>query len=457
MKLTLCILLFSSLNANIIVSNSDLLNLFNKHSFYKNHDLDLVVSSFPFESNFFENNDYLKIVNDNYLRLSTRFESGQSNKLIGSGLLSGSIGPNFLFLVEPTIVNKQYSRRELGIDYSRLGISGRFTNAFIRYNSKNTILQFGRSPIWWGQSWNSALVHSRNAFPIDHISLKFNKKNILLEILTGQLSSIKKNGLERVRRNFAGHRIIWVNDNKTLLFSLGESVIYGGINRSFEMYYLNPFIPFQFANIDGEEGQSTGLDDNYLIFFNGRYNFKINTSIYGELIVDDYQLDSEVNSDYPNAFCYLLGVDGATKVINKEFYYNFEFIKSSMWIFTHEDVINNWQNLEFPMGYKYGPDCKSFILNIDHWINNNILIKFTNEYLEKGSINIFTPANQQGTKGISSPSSPVKYSNTIKNEVSYYLKNGIISIGLLSDTSYSDSISGYISFQIVGDLGWNWD
>jgi len=454
MKILPYIFIYSCLLSNIIVSPSDPMNIFIKQNFYSTHEIDLLLRPYPYKLDHIYKSDFLNVKEINYVRSLLKIKSGKLNEYLGAVWLTGSVGNKISYLLEPTIVNQSNSERLLGNNYSRLGIGGRITNALIRYSSNHTNIQFGRTPVWWGQSWNSALVHSKNAFPIDHISFRFSSGNIFIELLTGQLSSLRSESSERIRRNISGHRIVWINRKKNFVFSMGESVIYGGYNRPLEFHYLNPFIPFFFASIDEEEGGDIDLDDNFFIFFNSRYNLNNSTSLYGEYILDDYQMDSEINSTYPNAWCILLGLDGKVSLLKNEYYYNMEYIETSKWAYTHEEITNNWQNLNAPIGYKNGPDCKSINFNISNWILDKLLFNLFYEYVEKGAINILTQADQWGTKGVSSPSSPVVYSNKINTKFEYYLKSSIISVGLQGDIN-NKSMTAFISFQLINNFSWS--
>ena len=96
---------------------------------------------------------------------------------------------NISLLAEPVIVNKFYASETIGRAYERGNISGRFSNAFIRYKMKNSILQLGRAPVWWGQSFSSSIIQSGAAQPYDHIDIKINFNDFQFDLLAGQLTS----------------------------------------------------------------------------------------------------------------------------------------------------------------------------------------------------------------------------------------------------------------------------
>ena len=61
-------------------------------------------------------------------------------------------------LVEPVIVNEPYGPDILGVDYTRAGVSGRITNAFVRYENDQLAIQLGRAPVAWGSIISSGVT-----------------------------------------------------------------------------------------------------------------------------------------------------------------------------------------------------------------------------------------------------------------------------------------------------------
>ena len=51
---------------------------------------------------------------------------------------------NWTIVSEPTVVEESVGRQILGTDFSRLGMNGRFTQAYIQYNGMNWSILLGR-------------------------------------------------------------------------------------------------------------------------------------------------------------------------------------------------------------------------------------------------------------------------------------------------------------------------
>jgi len=183
-------------------------------------------------------------------------------------------------MVEPVIVNEPYGSDILGVDYTRSGLSGRITNAFIRYKNELISLQLGRAPVLWGQSLNHSIIQTGSAPTYDHVGLHLNFGHFQLEMLAGQLGSEILYG-ERIKRNIAGHRLTWLSKGGMLLAGFGEQIIYTGENRGMEWHYLNPAVPYFFSALEGDDESLN--NDNSILFATIRYVPKPYLSFFGEL------------------------------------------------------------------------------------------------------------------------------------------------------------------------------
>ena len=143
---------------------------------------------------------------------SARFDNNIPN--IKTGLLLNGKIDSFSFFIEPVISNASHRLANIGSEYSRNNISGRFENAFINYNFKNITLRLGRSSIWWGQSIHRSIIQS-GLFPsYDHLLFQYKINNFRFDLLTGQLASRKLDDGTRIKRNIGGHRLLWkINKN----------------------------------------------------------------------------------------------------------------------------------------------------------------------------------------------------------------------------------------------------
>ena len=412
-----------------------------------NHDLEVYRFSFP-SANSREPDIQLFPLADSqaYLRFTPSYRISSGSPEFQFRFWSASSWQDFTLFIEPVIVNSTYGTEYLGADYSRSDMSGRIANSFLRYENNLINIQFGRSPVWWGQAWESSIIQSGHFPAYDHLSARLNIGNFQMELLSGQLSSEYISNT-RIKRYIAGHRINWFSKDSHWIVSLGEQIIYTGEDRSLELFYLNPAIPYFITALEGDE--TTAPDnDNSIIFINGRYLFKPNLSAYFEFIIDEYQVDKNT---FPHALGYKLGLDGGTILKGKELSFEFEYTNIDSWTYIHHGQFTSWQNRGHPIGYRYGADCRSLMTLVDFWLRPDWLISTKYTYLEKGSNNLLTEWASPGTKDAPFPSPPVTRYSLLVTSFSWYLKYGILELGYSNYPVGNAEIDGVID-QPKGSL-----
>jgi len=329
-------------------------------------------------------------------------------------------------VVEPVIVNDPYGVDLLGTEYIRSNISGRITNAFVRYKTDLLSFQLGRAPVWWGQSFDHSIIESGATPSYDHMDLRLNFGRFQLEILTGQIGSELLQD-ERLKRNITGHRLSWISKDGRLFAGLGEQIIYTGINRSIELQYLNPFIPYFFSDLEGDvEKNSEGDNDNSIIFATIRYVPKPNLSFFGELLVDDFQVD---DNNYQNGLGFQIGADGAIKISEKTITWVVNWTRINSWTYIHHGQFTSWQNRGHALGFPYGPDLRSLHIQADVWVNKSLSLNIESDWLEKGSNTLSTEWGNTDNKDDPFPKPPVNNHTFLTTSLSWYWKYGILETG----------------------------
>jgi len=375
-------------------------------------------------------------------------------------------------MVEPVIVSNPYGPSILGTNYTRVfssyGVSGRLNNSFVRYQNDNLSFQLGRAPIWWGHPWGTSIIQSSASPSYDHLDLRFDFNSFQLEVLAGQLGSEESDDGNRIRRNIAGHRLTWIPENHKWVLGVGEQVIYTGINRSMEWWYLNPAVPYFFTALEEDEEKLEGErdNDNSILFIFGRYIIKPNISPYFEFIIDEFQIKKESMDKYPNSLGVKIGMDGLYTILSKDIYFNIEYNKLDNWTYIHGGQFTNWQNRDHSIGYPYGSDLWSFQAQLETWASKSILLSFDWLYLKKGNNNLSTYWEAEGSTELNFPSKPESNYNLIDLSTSFYHKIGFIKMGLSNNIfpnelsmgekiNYNQDVMLYLEIQLVKGLGFN--
>lgn len=285
---------------------------------------------------------------------------------------------NFHYFIESTIVNDFYNQFILGSNYARSNISGRINNAFLKLYNSQISFQIGRAPIFWGLSSSSSIITSSYSITYDHIILQINLANFSFELLTGQLGSEKTVDGLHINRYIAGHRLCW-NVSNGLSIGIGEQIIYTGLNRGIDLTYINPFVPYFFTALEGDDDRYEPYDnDNSILFAFSEYKLKSNTSIYTEMIIDDYQVDQ---TNIENSLGYKIGFK--TK-IKKNYTSILEWNKIDRWTYIHHGQYTSWQNRGHSLGFPYGPNSESIQIKLIGDLRKGIYFFFDLIYLKKG-------------------------------------------------------------------------
>ena len=356
-------------------------------------------------------------------------------------LLNGMLG-DFSFFIEPIIANKIYGLTDLGTEYSRQNISGRIENAFIRYHRNNFTFSFGRSSVWWGQSISRSIILSGLYPSFEHLLFRYRFGKIFFDLLCGQLGSRKTETGYRIKRNIGGHRLIWKIDDK-ISFSIGEQVIYTGLNRNIELIYLNPFVPYFFTGLEGDEEDYMYDNDNSIIFADFRYMIKPNLSAYSEIIIDDYQIDDTKIDD---ALGLKIGFDGNFRLMKNDLHWVFEWTKIDPWTYIHHGQYTTWEHKGHPIGFSYGADSECIQLKLVGTFNNyNLICDFN--YLNKGKNNLDTKwdnSSNSNNNGLDEKYLFTKVGVSVKN------KFGRIETGWVSKDYINSIIINQIPYNQYG-------
>jgi len=451
------------LNAgDFLLSIDDPLYLFAQHEFRMTHNLAVFSADNRRDSSLYQISNrgaYIRFLPQ--LKISSAIPDNQIR------IWSASSWRGLLLYIEQTIVNDAYGVQHLGTSYTRAGVSTRITSAYLHYQNELMEIHYGRMPVRWGQSVQSSIIQSGYFPAYDHFSTCFTIGAFKLELLSGQLSSEYPSTLggvddDRIKRYIAGHRISWHPNDSKWTFEIGDQIIYTGVNRSLELFYLNPAIPYFFTALESDE--TTNPDnDNSIIFLNGRYIFKPNLSPYFEFILDDYQVDENTT---PNALGYKIGLDGGRVFRGYELSFELEYTSIDSWTYIHHGQYTSLQNRGHPIGYKYGSDSRSIECQIDFRTAVSWRLHAHYTYLEKGSNNLNTVWASPGTKSALFPSPPVTCHSLLVTSLQWFLKYSILEVGYSNYPMGNAEIDGVIDkpkgslffkAQLVWGFGYNLD
>lgn len=225
----------------------------------------------------------------------------------------------------------------------------------------------GRGSLDIGPSVTDALVLRRNAPNMNWAKVVIGTNTLNYMVLHGSLrsytslSTLVVDGDTTLTRTapprwLAMHRLT-LEPIPQLTLGVQEVVVYG--NRPADLMYMNPLMPYVFAEMDAGDMDSKFLGgDIRLRLFPGN-------ELFGSLFIDDL-------TDFPS----LLRSDGSKVALNAGFRQNLpgstqlagSYTRIDAHMYTHFQRLNTYENARQSLGHRLGPNAEEFALQLSGWL-----------------------------------------------------------------------------------------
>ena len=183
-------------------------------------------------------------------------------------------------------------------------LTGTMDVAFFSLRWKGLALLLGRDYLRWGSGAHDVLLLNDRQPPYDMARFSYHHTYFDFSYFVTGLDSAfavpaddSIYSTAHVKRYFAGHRLE-VRPLRGLEVAVSEVVVWGGVSRQLEAYYLNPFLPYYWEQLNADR------DDNPLWSFDASYLIPGGPLLYGEFLIDDFQIDFKSE---PHQVGWLLG------------------------------------------------------------------------------------------------------------------------------------------------------
>jgi hypothetical protein len=273
------------------------------------------------------------------------------------------------------------------------GIAGFAERATINYKTDDFEARFGIDRLSWGFARYGNLMFSRQAMPMTMLAFSYRRWIFDFEAATGFLSP-PKDQLDRAtidtsffpnEQRYLSTHSLTIRPVKDLSFSIREVVLYGGPGRRLELAYLFPFIWYHGQQLNSR------LNDNTMGSVGVDWRFKGRLWLYGEMLIDDIQVERKTRGDYePNEIAYLVGTEfydlplkGTTLAL--------EYERVGNWTFNQRRATNRYLNSNYPIGFPDGPDVDVLNWRLSYWAGANIRLSYHGLYRRHGIGRIDTP------------------------------------------------------------------
>lgn len=238
--------------------------------------------------------------------------------------------------------------------------------------------RFGVERVSWGFGGYGNLMFSRQAIPMTVLGFGFRGKNFDFESIVGFLSPVKEE-LDRMevdpqylsdqQRYISAHSLSFT-PFRGLSISLREAVVYGGPGRRFEPAYSVPLMWYHGYQLNSR------IDDNTLVSMGLDYRHAGKLWAYGELLIDDFQVEKKSRGDYePDQIGLLIGAE-AYNIGLAGSRIGLEYARINNWTYNQARPHNRYINRNHPIGFPDGPD--NDILNWEYswWVSGTVRLSY---------------------------------------------------------------------------------
>jgi hypothetical protein len=273
------------------------------------------------------------------------------------------------------------------------GLAGDIETAALFFRKNKISMTLGRSHVFWGPQRVNLLL-SETAEPFDLISASYEKGSLAFNFLFARLDGSHPDEVDSLyfpdrtfidNRYLVGHRLDLKLHSR---FRMGffETILYGGEGRPPELYYLNPLQFFHGAQLNEDQ------DDNTILGFDFTFLPGRKTSIYGQLIVDDFQIDNESQGDQePNELGFMLGLFKAGRTGSPIPDVKLEYVRLTNRTYHQRDPRNRYLYRNRLIGHPLGPDADSTSMALRFWPGQFFFAEIEVAYRRKGEGSIYKP------------------------------------------------------------------
>ncbi len=244
--------------------------------------------------------------------------------------------------------------------------------AFFTMNYQWFQFKFGRDYFQVGPGRSGQLLFSDNSLPFDHYlgqlgkeKLRFYFWGIALNPRPNPLDN--RNVQPRASRFINGHRLA-IQFHPYLTVGVNEVILYGGPFQSWEGALMNPFMVYY-----GYLVNTPGFAGNAFVSLDATWYPLPGVEIYGEFLVDDFQVDKKEPGDLePNELGLLVGGQWSAPAGMANSLLRFEYVQVRNR--TYNAPVLDWEkylHYNKVIGYYLGNNFERYQLGMDYWLQGN--------------------------------------------------------------------------------------
>ena len=253
-------------------------------------------------------------------------------------------------------------------------------------------MKVGRDFLRWGAGINGTLLFSDMCRPMDQFSgsmqtgpFRFSFLTAVLDDLILSAALVDSLGGVKAQRYLTSHRLDAKFLDGRIQFAVTEALIYGGVGKSLDWIYSNPFLFFHGEQLNrNDQANTLGMLD-LLVYPVSKWQ------LYGSLLIDDVQIEKTGSGDLePDEIGWTVGTKLADpfKIEGMSLYSEFSRVTNR----TYKTPVP-WETMlhrNEPIGYPLGHDVDFWSLGISQWFNGVLKIDAGFSRIRKGEGSLFT-------------------------------------------------------------------
>jgi len=304
-------------------------------------------------------------------------------------IVSGGVRDDFVFLTDlrfymlanTILPNTVRIETEENLQKSGFTTAG-LVPAYAKFKLPWFELLIGRENVSWGPGRRGNMLISANPLPMDMIQLRAQYGKLGFNAFT----AIAKSPLDQ-DKILSAHRLdfnLWDKGN----LGIAESVVTG--RDAFEFRFLNPFSIYTVTESSGGtlvEDKAETSRGNLLVSGDLELRILRNLALYGELMIDDYQLRVGLVDSFRNwgsKYGIQLGIQMVEPLSIDNADLRIEYAFVNQFAYTHSRPINTYTHFDRVIGHELGSDADDLWVNFKYWLTDKLSSTLTYELQRHG-------------------------------------------------------------------------
>ncbi len=312
---------------------------------------------------------------------------------------------NHLSLYTDATVNQTLKDDTLYTGFTKFGLDALHQQAYLQYSSRYVDFTFGRDYLSWGYGNDGTVLISTTPGAYDMMSLFVKTHVVKFNWFVAQLNPMPEFTPDTnsympfptvgvpdplTNRYLTGSRFEFNIANKVFLGAY-QAATFGGPNAPIDLQIINPLrVTYETEN-NSHKDLNAFLGADMSVFWPENFNF------YGDLMIDDWQVDHKTKSDLkPNLYAFDLGVKAANFLSGLGLNgsdVSLQYRMAANRTYNEYDW-TSFQKLmlrNYPIASPFGDDYWNLDLRLSQWFTYDWQLQLEIMHLEHGSENMYGP------------------------------------------------------------------